>query len=65
MQELVDAGKGLLQMAGIGSRETAPTAESSPEKYNYNSFRKANGGKKWTPKKMGAEWKVYKQSNGL
>jgi len=70
VQELVDAGKGLLQMAGIGSRETAPgetapTTESSPQKYDYNSFRKANGGKKWTPKKMGAEWKVYKQSNGL
>jgi hypothetical protein len=53
VQELVDAGKGLLQMAGIGLRETAPgetapTTESSPQKYDYNSFRKANGGKKWT-----------------
>jgi hypothetical protein len=71
-QGLLDAGKGLLQMAGIGSRD--PVAKSSPAEptpstqqgfHTYNTFRTANGGKKWGRKKMSEEWGTYKQSHGI
>jgi hypothetical protein len=39
-----------------------PPAPPSPV-YNYNSFRKAHAGNKWTPKKMGAEWQAWKQAH--
>jgi hypothetical protein len=39
-----------------------PPAPASPV-YNYNSFRKAHAGNKWTPKKMGAEWQAWKQAH--
>jgi hypothetical protein len=39
-----------------------PPAPASPV-YNYHSFRKANAGNKWTPKKMGAEWQAWKQAH--
>ena len=39
-----------------------PPAPPSPV-YNYNSFRKAHAGNKWTPKKMGVEWQAWKQAH--
>ena len=40
----------------------APPVPPSPV-YNYNSFRKAHAGNKWTPRKMGAEWQAWKQAH--
>ena len=39
-----------------------PPAPSSPV-YNYNTFRKAHAGNKWTPKRMGEQWKAWKQAH--
>ena len=39
-----------------------PPAPASPV-YDYHSFRKANAGNKWTPKKMGAQWQAWKQAH--
>jgi hypothetical protein len=39
-----------------------PPAPPSPV-YNYNTFRKAHAGNKWTPKRMGEQWKAWKQAH--
>ena len=45
----------------IAKAQPAPVAESPA--HDWHSFRKAHTGNKWTPKKMGAEWKAWKQAH--
>jgi len=31
--------------------------------YDYNTFRKAHAGNQWTPKRMGEQWRAWKQAH--